>query len=45
MDKAGSYAIQGFFSVFIDRIEGNYNTIVGLPINKLYDYLKKLNIY
>jgi septum formation protein len=41
LDKAGAYAIQGNFSVFVDKIDGNYNTIVGLPIHKLYDIIKK----
>lgn len=40
-DKAGAYAIQGEFSVFIDKMVGNYFTVVGLPIHKLYDILKK----
>ena len=39
MDKAGGYGIQTEFGVFIDRIEGNYTTIVGLPIHKLYKIL------
>lgn len=41
MDKAGAYGIQDEFSVFIDKIEGNYTTAVGLPIHKLYDIIKK----
>ena len=41
-DKAGAYGIQSSkFAVFIDKIDGNYSTVVGLPINKLYNILKK----
>jgi len=43
-DKAGSYAIQSCFAVFIDRIEGDYPTVIGLPINKVYSILKENNI-
>lgn len=41
MDKAGAYAIQGGFGVFVDKIEGNYSTVVGLPIHKVYDIIKE----
>lgn len=40
MDKAGAYAIQGLASKFIDRIEGSYTNVVGLPIDLLYRDLK-----
>lgn len=39
-DKAGAYAIQSEFGVFVDKIDGNYFTVVGLPIHKLYDVIK-----
>lgn len=40
-NKAGGYAIQSPFAVFVDKIEGNYTTIQGLPVHKLYDIIKK----
>ncbi len=40
-DKAGAYAIQSCFSKYIDKIEGNYMAIVGLPINRVYEILKE----
>lgn len=39
-DLAGAYAIQSKFGVFVEKIEGNYFTVVGLPIHKLYDVIK-----
>lgn len=42
-DKAGGYGIQGDFAIFINKIEGDYNTIVGFPIARIYEELKKLN--
>ncbi len=40
MDKAGAYAIQGLASKFIDRIDGCYFNVVGLPVAKLYGLLR-----
>ncbi|MBA3270251.1 MAG: septum formation inhibitor Maf [Acidobacteria bacterium] len=40
MDKAGAYAIQGLFSKFIDRIQGSYSNVVGLPVALVYRLLK-----
>lgn len=43
-DKAGGYAIQGTFAKYVKRIEGDYYNVVGLPISRLYQELRKLNI-
>lgn len=44
LDKAGAYGIQSEFAIHIDKIEGNYHSVVGLPIHKVYEILKKENI-
>lgn len=41
MDRAGAYAIQGFASRFIPRIEGSYSNVVGLPVALVGSILKK----
>ena len=41
MDKAGSYAIQGLASKFIDKIEGDFDSVVGLPVKELVKELQK----
>lgn len=41
MDKAGSYGIQGFGGCFVKEIRGDYYTIVGLPLSRVYTELKK----
>jgi len=40
-DKAGSYAVQGKFCVYINKINGNYSTVKGMPIHKVYNILKE----
>ena len=40
-DKAGAYAIQMEFAKHVQKIDGNYESIVGLPINKVYKILKQ----
>jgi septum formation protein len=42
MDKAGAYAIQGLASKFIDRIEGCYFNVMGLPLARVYRHWKSL---
>jgi len=42
MDKAGAYAIQGLASKFVDRIEGCYFNVMGLPLAMVYRHLKTI---
>lgn len=42
MDKAGAYGIQGKCGMFIKEISGSYYNVVGLPIARLYQELKRL---
>lgn len=41
MDKAGAYGIQSGFAIHIEKIEGDYFNVVGLPISYIYEALKK----
>ena len=42
MDKGGAYGIQSGFAIHIEKIEGDYFNVVGLPISYVYEKLKKL---
>lgn len=45
LEHAGGYKIQSLGAVLVDKIEGDYFNIVGLPISVLVDELKKFNIH
>lgn len=40
-DKAGAYAIQGYAARYIKKINGDYYTVMGMPLHKLYCYFQK----
>lgn len=42
LDKAGAYGIQGFCARYIKGIAGDYNNVVGLPVGRLYQEMKRL---
>lgn len=43
-DKAGAYAIQGLASRFVDRIEGSYSNVVGLPVAEVASMLARQGV-
>jgi len=45
LDKAGAYAIQGLGFVLVERIEGDYFNVVGLPLSALASALKEFGIH
>ena len=44
LDKAGAYAIQGLGALIVEKINGDYYNVVGLPLKTLADCLKELDI-
>ncbi|PSS58009.1 nucleoside triphosphate pyrophosphatase [Pseudomonas sp. BBP2017] len=44
LDKAGAYAIQGLGAVFVQRIEGSYSAVVGLPLSETAELLGQFAI-
>ena len=41
MDKAGAYGIQGIGGCLVERIEGSYSNVVGLPICEVVELLRR----
>ncbi len=44
LDKAGAYGIQGFAAVFVERIDGCFFNVVGLPLSRVYFLLFRYGI-
>lgn len=44
LDKAGAYAIQGLGAVIVERIEGDYYNVMGLPLSALAESLKEFGV-
>ena len=44
MDKAGAYGIQGAGGTFVQRIEGSFENVMGLPVQRLAQQLKQFQI-
>ncbi len=42
MDKAGAYGIQGDFAIHVKGLAGDYYNVVGLPIGRVYQELKRM---
>ncbi len=45
LDKAGDYAIQGLGSVIVEKIEGDYSNVIGLPLSALAESLKEFGVH
>jgi septum formation protein len=44
LDKAGAYAIQGLGAVLVEKIEGDYFNVMGLPLCALAEVLKEFGV-
>jgi septum formation protein len=44
MDKAGAYGIQGFGATLVERVDGDYFAVMGLPLNRLARLLETLGL-
>ena len=44
MDKAGAYGIQGLAAIFVDRLDGDYYNVMGLPLCALSELLNRFGV-
>jgi septum formation protein len=44
MDKAGAYGIQGYGATIVERVDGDYFAVMGLPLNRLTRLLESLGL-
>jgi len=44
MDKAGAYALQGKGALFVTSIEGSYTNVIGLPLERLHQHLRRWHL-
>ena len=44
MDKAGAYGIQGFGATLVERIDGDYFAVMGLPLARMVDLLQEIGV-
>ena len=44
MDKAGAYGIQGFGATIVDRVDGDYFAVMGLPVNRMMKLMRALGL-
>jgi len=44
MDKAGAYGIQGYGATIVERIDGDYFAVMGLPLGRMITLLTELGV-
>ena len=44
LDKAGSYGIQDYSGIFVEKIDGCFDNVVGFPLSQFYLEIKKLGV-
>jgi len=45
MDKAGAYGIQGYGATIVERVDGDYFSVMGLPLNRLVRLMRELGLH